>query len=99
MQLTFGDAEGQGQRKRTRREIFLTEMEQVVPWKALLTLIEPHYPKMGRPGRQPYSAGDDAAHPLPAAVICVERPGDGRSLVRHACDAAVCRVGRAGRHP
>ena len=54
MQLTFGDAEGLGQRKRTRREIFLAEMEQVVPWQALMKLIEPHYPKMGRPGRQPY---------------------------------------------
>jgi transposase, IS5 family len=54
MQLTFGDAEGLGQRKRTRREIFLAEMDQVVPWKALLALIEPHYPTMGRPGRQPY---------------------------------------------
>lgn len=30
-------------------------MDQVVPWKALLALIEPHYPKMGRPGRQPYA--------------------------------------------
>ena len=55
MQLTFGDAETLGQRKRTRREIFLAEMEQVVPWNALLKLIEPHYPKMGRPGRQPYA--------------------------------------------
>lgn len=54
MQLTFGDAEDLGQRKRTRREIFLAEMEQVVPWQALLVLIEPHYPKAGRPGRQPY---------------------------------------------
>jgi IS5 family transposase len=54
MQLTFGDAEGMGKRKRTRREIFLAEMEQVVPWHALLALIEPHYPKLGRPGRQPY---------------------------------------------
>ena len=54
MQLTFGDAEGMGKRKRTRKEIFLAEMDQVVPWKALLKLIEPHYPKMGRPGRQPY---------------------------------------------
>ena len=54
MQLSFGDAEGLGQRKRTRREVFLAEMEQVVPWKALLALIEPHYPKLGRPGRQPY---------------------------------------------
>ncbi len=56
MQYSFGDAEGLGQRKRkrTRREVFLAEMEQVVPWKALLALIEPHYPKLGRPGRQPY---------------------------------------------
>lgn len=54
MQLTFGDAEGLGKRKRTRRAIFLAEMEQVVPWQALLALIEPHYPKTGRPGRQPY---------------------------------------------
>ena len=54
MQLTFGDAEQQGRRKRTRREIFLSEMEQVMPWTALLALIEPHYPKSGGPGRQPY---------------------------------------------
>ena len=26
----------------------------MVPWRALLGLIEPHYPKQGRPGRQPY---------------------------------------------
>ncbi len=31
MQLTFGDAEGLGRRKQTHREIFLAEMEQVVP--------------------------------------------------------------------
>ncbi len=44
MQLTFGDAEGLGKRKQTRREIFLAEMEQVVPWQQLLGLIAPHYP-------------------------------------------------------
>lgn len=55
MQLSFGDAEDLGGRKRTRREVFLAEMEQVVPWKSLLALIEPHYPKLGRPGRQPYA--------------------------------------------
>ncbi|WP_239666979.1 IS5 family transposase [Stenotrophomonas maltophilia] len=54
MQLTFGDAEQQGRRKRTRREVFLAELEQVVPWKVLPKLIEPHYPTTGRPGRQPY---------------------------------------------
>ena len=52
-QLTFGDLEYAGKRKRTRREIFLAEMEQVVPWQELLALIQPHYPKAGR-GRRPY---------------------------------------------
>lgn len=55
MQLTFGDAEDLGQRKQTRREVFLSQMDVVVPWEALLSLIEPHYPKAGRPGRQPYA--------------------------------------------
>ncbi|WP_199913955.1 transposase, partial [Xanthomonas fragariae] len=54
MQLSFGDAEYNGKRKRTRREVFLSEMDQVVPWKDLLTLIAPHYPRSGQPGRQPY---------------------------------------------
>lgn len=40
--------------KKTRREVFLAEMERVVPWGRLLGLIEPHYPK-GSPagGRRP----------------------------------------------
>lgn len=54
MQLTFGDAEGLGQRKQTRRERFLAEMDHVVPWKRLLALIEPLYPQTVRRGRQPY---------------------------------------------
>ena len=52
-QMSFGDAEYAGKRKRTRREVFLAEMEQVVPWSRLLALIEPHYPKAGN-GRPPY---------------------------------------------
>ena len=43
-QLSFGDAEYAGKRKQTRREIFLAEMERVVPWASLLGLIEPFYP-------------------------------------------------------
>ena len=50
MQLTFGDADGPGQRKQTRRERFLAEKDQVVPWKRL---IEPHYPQIGSRGSQP----------------------------------------------
>jgi IS5 family transposase len=38
--------------KKTRRAVFLDEMEQVVPWAELGTLIEPHYPKAGN-GRPP----------------------------------------------
>jgi IS5 family transposase len=52
-QMSFGDAEYRGKRKQTRREKFLAEMEQVVPWDSLLGLIEPFYPVAGR-GRHPY---------------------------------------------
>ncbi len=44
-QMTFADAEYAGKRKQTRKELFLIEMDQVVPWKGLIALIEPHYPK------------------------------------------------------
>lgn len=54
MQLTVADTEHLGKRKQTRREIFLAEMEQVVPWADLLCVIEPHYPKLGGCGRQRY---------------------------------------------
>ena len=52
-QISFSDAEYAGKRKKTRREVFLEEMELVVPWKVLLGLLEPHYPVAGR-GRRPY---------------------------------------------
>jgi transposase, IS5 family len=39
--------------KKTRREVFLGEMEQVVPWSRLLALIEPHYPKGSDKGGRP----------------------------------------------
>src|SRR5260370_36494028 len=38
--------------RKTRRTIFLEEMEQVVPWRELCGLVEPHYPKPGN-GRPP----------------------------------------------
>ena len=52
-QMSFGDVEYASKRKRTRRETFLAEMEQVIPWTILLNLIEPVYPKAGN-GRPPY---------------------------------------------
>jgi IS5 family transposase len=51
-QLTFGDVAYASKRKKRRRELFLEEMEQVVPWKSPLNLIEPFYPMAAR-GRHP----------------------------------------------
>ena len=51
--MSFADAEYAGKRKQSRRERFLIEMAQVVPWKGLIALIEPHYPK-GEGGRPAY---------------------------------------------
>jgi len=39
-------------RKPTKRELFLAEMEQIVPWKEFCALLEPFYPKEGK-GRPP----------------------------------------------
>lgn len=39
--------------KKTRREQFLAEMDQVIPWSRLYALIEPHYPKAGPAGGRP----------------------------------------------
>ncbi len=52
-QMTFADAEYSGKLKQTRKELFLIEMGRVVPWKGLIALIEPHYPK-GEGGRPAY---------------------------------------------
>lgn len=39
-------------RKPTRREVFLTEMNAILPWSELCAVIEPYYPKAGN-GRPP----------------------------------------------
>jgi IS5 family transposase len=52
-QLSFATLEHRNKKKQTRRERFLSEMDAVVPWAVLLSLIEPYYPKAGK-GRRPY---------------------------------------------
>jgi transposase, IS5 family len=52
-QLSFASYEFAQKKRVTRREKFLAEMEQVVPWSRLEALIEPLYPTSGRVGRQP----------------------------------------------
>src|SRR5260370_4008720 len=38
--------------RKSRRELFLEEMERVVPWSVLESLVRPHYAKAGN-GRKP----------------------------------------------
>lgn len=52
-QLSFASYEFAQKKRVTRREKFLAEMEQVVPWTRLEALIEPLYPTSGRVGRPP----------------------------------------------
>jgi IS5 family transposase len=50
--LSFASLAYDNKKKKTRRELFLEEMDKVIPWKELLQVIEPYYPKAGE-GRQP----------------------------------------------
>jgi IS5 family transposase len=47
------DAGFERHRKPTRRDVFLAEMDKVVPWASLCALIEPVYPKVGEAGGRP----------------------------------------------
>ena len=52
-QLTLAANEFERFRKPTRREMFLAEMNSVVPWAELVRLLEPHYPKTTSVGGRP----------------------------------------------
>ena len=51
-QGSFSQAEYAGKKKQTRRDKFLADMEQVVPWRRLVECLRPLYPK-GERGRPP----------------------------------------------
>ena len=54
-QMTFSSAGFDRYAKTTRREVFLQEMDAIVPWARLVELIEPYYygdPEPDRPGRR-----------------------------------------------
>ncbi len=53
-QFTFADSEFSSKRRQTRKEIFLSRMDNQLPWSQLLDVIEPFYPKAGN-GRRPYA--------------------------------------------
>lgn len=53
-QQSFSDLAYAKKKKVTRREQFLSEMEQVVPWQRLVGVIRPYYP-LGQKGRPPFA--------------------------------------------
>ena len=52
-QPAFSGLRDATKKKQTRRELFLSEMNAVVPWGRLLALIAPYYPKAGPKGGRP----------------------------------------------
>jgi IS5 family transposase len=50
--ISFASLGYENKKKKTRREKFLEEMDQVIPWAELIRVVEEHYPKAGN-GRQP----------------------------------------------
>ena len=76
-------------RKPTRREIFLAEMDRIVPWAQMVALIEPRYPKAGN-GRRPVGVERMLRMYFLQQWFGFSDPGGGRSALRFAGDAAVC---------
>ena len=87
-QLTFADSEFSSKRRQTRKELFLSRMDQLLPWQDMVAVIEPVYPKAGN-GRRPY--------PLETMlrIHCMQHwynLSDGRCSVRNRLHASVCPV-------
>ncbi len=51
-QQTFSDYEYENRRRRTRRDLFLATMDEIIPWDAWTEMIQPYYPQ-GKRGRKP----------------------------------------------
>ena len=44
---SFTDLEYAVKKKTTRNEKFLAEMDEILPWKDLLSVVQRHYPRRG----------------------------------------------------
>ena len=53
MQQTFSDMEYGKRYRRTRKDDFLEQMEEIIPWEEWVALIEPHYYPDRQRGRRP----------------------------------------------
>ena len=55
-QQSLADGGFEKYRKKTRKEVFLEEMDQIIPWQELTAAIEPFYQKPQGAGRRPKGA-------------------------------------------
>jgi hypothetical protein len=76
--------------RKSKREVFLDHMEQVVPWAELLALVEPDYPKAGN-GRQPVGLEIMLRTYFLQQVVQSVGPWHGRGILRVAGAAPLCR--------
>ena len=53
VQQTISDLEYASKKRKTRKEVFLAQMDEIVPWDEMTALIEPIYPKTGAKGGRP----------------------------------------------
>ena len=98
MQRSFAEYDGfRKQRKITRREVFLAEMERVVPWRRLEALIELNYPLAGK-DRKPYRLSTMLRVHLLQHWYGYSDPQDGGSAARYPRAAPLRGAGR-GREP
>jgi IS5 family transposase len=88
--VTHADGAFEAHRKPTRRDVFLAEMDKVVPWSELCAVIEPFDPK-ARPegGRRPVGLERMLRIHFLQQWNALSDPGGGGSVVRLGGDATV----------
>jgi len=79
-QLSFSEAEYSNKKRTTRRERFLSRMEDLIPWSVLEGKLLPHYPKKGE-WSSFLPSWCDAQGSLHAIILQPIRPDDGRLIV------------------
>lgn len=77
-QRTLADDGFERFREPTRRELFLDEMEQIIPWRGLWEVINPFYSKPNDAGRPPWDLS--GCCPFRAVLVRPLRSGLVRSI-------------------
>ena len=68
-QFSFADIEFTSKRRKTRKELFLGRMNELVPWQQLEAQIEPFSPKAGNGRSASISSRYHATHSLYAELV------------------------------